>query len=242
MRARKYNKILLNNVSSLQMEKRNLKQPDKILSMNYNHQKVMSSNCSLAGMCHLPTDFIDEVELELMCFNYDNKMDEVVALIHKSDTCLENEIPIVRVHSACITGEVFGSQKCDCGFQFRNAMKEICSAPFGIMLYMTSHEGRGIGLGNKIRAYKLQEKGANTLEANEMLGFGHDLRDFKPAVSVLNFLSIKQIKLITNNPDKVKSLEAGGISVIEQICLSSPINTHNASYLNVKKDILHHRL
>ena len=108
------------------------------------------------------------------------------------------------------------------------------------MIYMSFHEGRGIGLTNKIRAYKIQEKGVDTLKANEELGFEHDLRDFRPAVEVLKFLKVKQIQLLTNNPLKVISLESNGIKVLKRISLDAPVNEHNLSYIITKKDLLNH--
>lgn len=195
----------------------------------------------LIGECRLPIKFNEEITVDVAIFNGGKKKEEVVALIHKGKGYHSNSIPLVRVHSACLTGEVFGSQKCDCGYQFKTGMETICNSPYGIMLYMASHEGRGIGLGNKIRAYQLQEKGADTLEANIMLGFSADARDFTLAAEVLKHLKATKVKLITNNPDKILSLQKEGIEVIEQINLSAYLNKFNESYLYLKKHILKHK-
>lgn len=197
--------------------------------------------CHLKASCQLPISDTNTF-VEAMSFDCGGGEGEVVALVHKGKQFCTNDIPFVRIHSACLTGEVFGSQKCDCGYQFRKAMKLICQSSFGIMLYMAFQEGRGIGLTNKIRAYKKQEHGLDTLKANEALGFAHDLRDFLPAAAVLNFFDIDKVKLITNNPSKVKTLVKAGINVVEAILLETPVNKHNKGYLFTKRDILHHSL
>lgn len=195
----------------------------------------------LLASCKLPTEYNEKI-FDILSFNCGNDDGEVVALIYKDKSSLSNETPIVRIHSACITGEVFGSQKCDCGYQFQHGMEQIASSPYGIMLYMAFHEGRGIGLTNKIKAYKLQEKGINTLEANEILGFQHDERNFEPAIDVLKFLKIGEVKLITNNPDKIAALENGGIRIQKNINITPPLNPHNQNYIFVKRKFLNHIL
>ncbi|MCX8166645.1 MAG: GTP cyclohydrolase II [Candidatus Micrarchaeota archaeon] len=151
----------------------------------------------------------------------------------KLDNCL------VRIHSECKTGDVFGSYRCDCGPQLKKAFQLINKERRGIIIYL-AQEGRGIGLGNKIKAYSLQEEGYDTVEANKKLGFDADLRDFKIAAEILKYFSITSIRLITNNPKKIADLEAHGIKVSQRIpCLIRP-NRFNQHYLKTKEDKLGH--
>jgi len=199
--------------------------------------------CVLVSRANVPILVGNEDKLiELMCFDYETKQNEVLVLVYKSKDYKESTVPVIRVHSACITGEIFFSQKCDCGYQFSKGMEIICSSNYGIMLYMANHEGRGIGIANKISAYQLQERGFNTLEANEKLGFKHDERDFGSAPAILKFLNVNKVKIITNNPEKVKYLSEGGIEIDEVINIVPPVNVYNEEYLKVKRDILNHAL
>jgi len=148
---------------------------------------------------------------------------------------------LVRVHSECLTGDVFGSKRCDCGSQLHQALKQIEEAGSGVLVYMRQ-EGRGIGLGPKIHAYKLQEEGLDTVEANEKLGFPMDLRDYGLGAQILADLGVKKIKLLTNNPRKVVGLEGYGLEIIEQLPIRSVANPHNARYLSTKKKKMGHTL
>ncbi|WP_167630210.1 GTP cyclohydrolase II [Listeria valentina] len=148
---------------------------------------------------------------------------------------------LLRIHSECITGDIFGSHRCDCGEQLHEAMRLIEENGQGAILYLRQ-EGRGIGLKNKLRAYKLQENGLDTLEANVELGFKPDERDYRFAVQILNALGVKQVDLMTNNPDKIAELEALGIDVRKRIPLEIQPVTENAAYLKTKKDKFHHLL
>jgi 3,4-dihydroxy 2-butanone 4-phosphate synthase/GTP cyclohydrolase II len=148
---------------------------------------------------------------------------------------------LVRVHSECLTGDVFGSRRCDCGSQLHQAMERIQKEGIGILLYMRQ-EGRGIGLGPKIRAYKLQEQGLDTVEANERLGYPMDLRDYGLGAQILADLGVHKIRLLTNNPRKVVGLEAYDIEIVEQIPVKSVANPHNAKYLETKKKKMGHKL
>lgn len=141
---------------------------------------------------------------------------------------------LTRVHSECMTGDVFASLRCDCGPQLQSAMASISKEGRGVIIYLRQ-EGRGIGLINKIRAYKLQEQGADTVEANGLLGFADDLRVYKDAIGMLSSLNISSVLLLTNNPKKVSSLEAAGIKVIERISLKAGLNSLNEDYLKTKK-------
>jgi GTP cyclohydrolase II len=142
--------------------------------------------------------------------------------------------PLVRLHSECLTGDVFGSLKCDCGPQLNDALRLIAQAGGGVLLYLRQ-EGRGIGLGNKLRAYALQDRGFDTVEANLRLGFADDERDYEHAAAILRELGIEEARLLTNNPAKVQGLESAGIRVAERVGHHMPANPHNADYLATKR-------
>ena len=150
------------------------------------------------------------------------------------------EAPLVRLHSACLTGDVLGSLRCDCGPQLRGAVARL-SREGGVLLYL-QQEGRGIGLMNKLRAYALQDQGFDTLEANLRLGFAEDERDFELAAAMLRALRIGRVRLLTNNPAKVAALEAEGVTVVERVAHALPPNPHNARYLATKRDRQGHLL
>ena len=148
---------------------------------------------------------------------------------------------IVRVHSRCLTGDVFHSARCDCGLQLQAAMDKISAAGRGVLLYL-NQEGRGIGLSNKIRAYELQDQGFDTVEANERLGFKADQRDYGIGVQILRDLGVKSMRLLSNNPRKLVGLEGYGLSVVEWIPLEVPASEHTRRYLTTKKEKLGHKL
>jgi GTP cyclohydrolase II len=149
------------------------------------------------------------------------------------------ETPYVRVHSSCVTGDVFGSLRCDCGNQLHKAMEIIKEQGAGIILYL-SQEGRGIGIANKLRAYQLQSAGMDTVEANVALGFEADERDFALAAAILKQLSINQVVLITNNPAKIEALDHKGIKVVKREPIITDTNIHNQRYLDTKAEKLNH--
>ncbi|OGY46718.1 MAG: bifunctional 3,4-dihydroxy-2-butanone 4-phosphate synthase/GTP cyclohydrolase II [Candidatus Buchananbacteria bacterium RIFCSPHIGHO2_01_FULL_44_11] len=148
---------------------------------------------------------------------------------------------LVRVHSSCLTGDTLGSRRCDCGPQLQESLRLIKQAGSGLILYL-DQEGRGIGLSNKIKAYALQDKGLDTFEANEALGFGADLRGYKVAAQILQDLGVSEVNLLTNNPDKVKSLEKNGIKVVKRLPLEIKPDAINAKYLATKKNKMGHQL
>lgn len=146
---------------------------------------------------------------------------------------------LARIHSECLTGDALFSLRCDCGPQLQAAMHKVALAGRGVIFYLRQ-EGRGIGLLNKIKAYHLQDQGADTVEANEQLGFGADMRDYSILKPMLEHLNIKALKLLTNNPRKVKALQDMGINVVERIPHQTGRNPHNAKYLETKKGKLGH--
>lgn len=184
----------------------------------------------------MPTDYGD-FTLHL----YQSKLDgnHHLALV-KGDVQGENP-PLVRVHSECLTGDVFGSRRCDCGPQLHAAMKRIEEEGSGVILYMRQ-EGRGIGLPAKVRAYKLQESGLDTVEANLKLGFPMDLRDYGIGAQMLCDLGLKRIRLLTNNPKKLVGLQGHGLEVVEQLPIRVKPNPHNARYLKTKRERMGHLL
>jgi 3,4-dihydroxy 2-butanone 4-phosphate synthase / GTP cyclohydrolase II len=149
---------------------------------------------------------------------------------------------LVRVHSECLTGDALGSLRCDCGAQLQLALQRIGASDGGVLIYLLGHEGRGVGLANKIRAYALQDQGMDTVEANTALGFADDLRDYGVAVQILKSLGLTRIRLLSNNPRKAAGLRAYGVEVSEEVALVPPGNPHNARYLAAKRDKLGHRL
>ena len=149
--------------------------------------------------------------------------------------------PLVRLHSECLTGDVFGSLKCDCGPQLKEALHIIGDSGGGVLLYLRQ-EGRGIGLANKIRAYALQDRGLDTVEANSRLGFADDERDYGHAAAMLRALGIDTVRLLTNNPAKVAGLEAAGVKVVQRVAHQMPANPHNADYLATKRKLSGHLL
>lgn len=148
-------------------------------------------------------------------------------------------VPLVRVHSECLTGDALFSLRCDCGAQLAEAMRRIAAAGRGVLIYLRQ-EGRGIGLTNKVRAYALQDRGLDTVEANHRLGFPADGRDYLPAVAILRELGIRQVRLLTNNPRKLEALTGAGIVVAERLPLIAGENPHNHAYLQAKAAKLGH--
>ncbi|WP_017429286.1 GTP cyclohydrolase II [Vreelandella jeotgali] len=155
---------------------------------------------------------------------------------------INGEAPVLgRVHSECLTGDALFSMRCDCGYQLQEALKRIAEAGCGVLLYLRQ-EGRGIGLLNKIRAYQLQDDGADTVEANEQLGFGADMRRYDLCVPMLDHLGVRALRLMTNNPRKVDALTRDGVNVTERVPLTTGLNPHNEGYLSTKAGKLGHMM
>ncbi|MCY8987768.1 bifunctional 3,4-dihydroxy-2-butanone-4-phosphate synthase/GTP cyclohydrolase II [Bacillus atrophaeus] len=185
----------------------------------------------------LPTDFGT-----FKVYGYTNEIDgkEHVALVMGEEP-FDEEPVLVRVHSECLTGDVFASHRCDCGPQLHAALAQISEAGRGVLLYLRQ-EGRGIGLINKLKAYKLQEEGYDTVEANEALGFLPDLRNYGIGAQILRDLGVRDMKLLTNNPRKIAGLEGYGLQIAERVPLQMKAKEHNKKYLETKMDKLGHLL
>ncbi|MDQ3314782.1 MAG: bifunctional 3,4-dihydroxy-2-butanone-4-phosphate synthase/GTP cyclohydrolase II [Verrucomicrobiota bacterium] len=184
----------------------------------------------------LPTDY-GEFDLHL----YRSTVDGSHHLALVKGTISQSEPVLVRVHSECLTGDVFGSRHCDCGNQLHAALRQIAEEGSGVLVYMRQ-EGRGIGLAAKIHAYKLQEEGLDTVEANAKLGFGSDLRDYGLGAQILSDLGVRKFRFLTNNPKKVVGLEGYGLQMVEQVPIRSESNPHNAKYLETKRVKMGHLL
>ncbi|HSB75845.1 MAG TPA: GTP cyclohydrolase II [Terriglobales bacterium] len=166
----------------------------------------------------------------------ERRREEAVALVMGDMT---SQPPLVRIHSQCLTGDVFGSLRCDCRQQLEMALSMIASAGAGVLIY-EQQEGRGIGLMAKLRAYELQDSGLDTVEANEKLGFKADHREFALPAEILKQLGLRQVRLLSNNPDKVAALESSGIKVVERVPCEVEPSAHAQNYLKTKKEKLGH--
>jgi 3,4-dihydroxy 2-butanone 4-phosphate synthase/GTP cyclohydrolase II len=184
----------------------------------------------------LPTDYGD-FDLYL----YRSKLDGQHHLALVCGDLAGRRNVLVRVHSECLTGDVFGSRRCDCGPQLHQALRQIAEEGTGVLVYMRQ-EGRGIGLAPKIMAYKLQEQGYDTVEANRKLGFDMDLREYGLGAQILSDLGLKTIRLLTNNPRKVVGLGGYGLKIVEQVPIRTKPNPHNARYLETKRKKMGHLL
>ena len=200
------------------------------------HRRKREKLVACEELITMPTDF-GKFDLHL----YRSTIDDQHHLALVRGSMNPRRRTLVRVHSECLTGDVFGSRRCDCGPQLQQAMKQVSNAGHGVILYMRQ-EGRGIGLGPKIKAYKLQQSGFDTVEANEKLGFPMDLREYGIGAQILADLGIKKIRLLTNNPKKVVGLEGYGLEIVEQVPIRVKPNKHNKGYLQTKREKLGHLL
>ncbi len=198
------------------------------------HRRTREKLVERVEVVKMPTEYGD---FDLYLYRSHTDGQNHLALV-KGDVAGKKSV-LVRVHSECLTGDVFGSRRCDCGPQLHQALRRVSEAGQGVVLYMRQ-EGRGIGLGPKIQAYKLQERGYDTVEANQKLGFPMDLREYGLGAQILVDLGLKTIRLLTNNPKKVVGLEGYGLEIVEQLPIQVKPNPHNAKYLRTKREKLGH--
>ncbi len=193
-------------------------------------------NIQYSNTAQLPTKYGD---FNIISFKQEGDNHEH-CLLYIGDLSHKDNV-LTRVHSECLTGDVFSSKKCDCGDQLEESMRAIAEKETGIIIYLRQ-EGRGIGLYNKVNAYALQDEGQDTIEANHSLGFETDLRDYTIAAKVLEHMHINSIELLSNNPEKIEVIENAGVTITRRIPLITKSNQHNADYLNIKKDVMKHLL
>jgi 3,4-dihydroxy 2-butanone 4-phosphate synthase/GTP cyclohydrolase II len=211
--------------------------PVLAISEIFAHRLAAENWLEEVASAELPTSFA-ETPLRIHAFR--SKLDGVehVALVKHPLP----KTPLVRVHSECLTGEAFGSLRCDCGPQLQDSIRRVAESDGGMVIYLRGHEGRGIGLANKIAAYALQDKGYDTLDANTALGFAADARNYAVATKILHHFEVSEVKLLTNNPAKSAALREGGIEVVEGVSLGVPPNPSNALYLETKRARFGHQL
>jgi len=189
----------------------------------------------IVARAKLPTRF---GPFEILGIEGKNERESAVALVHGR---IRGQTPLVRIHSQCLTGDVLASERCDCRAQLELSLRRIAAAPSGILLYLPQ-EGRGIGLMNKLRAYELQDRGMDTVEANEVLGFAPDSRDYAFSAAALALLGAKTVRLLSNNPDKVQQLEKAGIRVVERVPCRPRNSRVSRAYLETKRTKMGHLL
>jgi len=203
------------------------------------HRRRTESHVERVAETRLPTRYGD-----FTAFGYRITVDdsEHLALVHGDPARLGEGPVLTRVHSECLTGDVFGSARCDCGPQLEEAMERIAEEGAGVVIYLRGHEGRGIGLLAKLQAYQLQDGGRDTVDANLDLGLPADARHYGAATQILRDLGVTSVRLMTNNPDKTSSLESYGVPVAERVALTPRPNDHNLAYLRTKRDRMGHDL
>src|SRR5580693_3144860 len=198
-------------------------------------RKGAKSGMRIVARAKLPTRF---GPFEILGIEGKNARESAVALVHGR---VRSQTPLVRIHSQCLTGDVLASERCDCRAQLELSLRRIAAAPSGILLYLPQ-EGRGIGLMNKLRAYELQDRGMDTVEANEKLGFAADSRDYSFSAAALRLLGIRRVRLLSNNPDKVRQLESAGIRVVERVPCRPRTSRVSRAYLETKRAKMGHFL
>ncbi len=203
------------------------------------HRRVSEKLISRAAKAELPTRFGD-FQIIVYCVEYEDQ--EPIALVF-GDLSAPGSPPLVRMHSSCFTGDLISSLRCDCGDQLKMALDMISREGRGALIYLPQ-EGRGIGLAQKIRAYALQDGGLDTVQANHALGFKADMRDYGIGLQILKDLGLREVRLLTNNPKKTEAFNLRGfdLQVIDQVPIVSPVNEHNKSYLDTKREKMGHRL
>jgi GTP cyclohydrolase II len=199
-------------------------------------RRKKSGKARVVAQAHLPTRF---GRFEIFGIRGSKSGEEAVAVQHGK--LRGKRAPLVRVHSQCLTGDVFTSERCDCRAQLEFSLRKLAKEPSGLLLYLPQ-EGRGIGLINKLKAYELQDGGLDTVEANRRLGFAADSRDYEFAAEALKALGLRAVRLLSNNPDKVEQLERGGIRVVQRIPCRPRTSNHSRNYLRTKQNKLGHLL
>jgi GTP cyclohydrolase II len=195
---------------------------------------VLRSGIEVTHVAEAPVPLADAEHSRFVFFREGGGFLEHVAVLIGARESWPDPVP-TRLHSACLTGDLFGSLRCDCGEQLRGSLRHFQKRGGGVLVYL-AQEGRGIGLGNKIRAYTLQEEGLDTVDADGTLGFGADERRYEAAVAILKHLGIERVELLTNNPEKVRALEEGGVQVSQRTPLYGGLNRHNLRYVQAKVD------
>ena len=216
------------------VELRTLLHTHSVLSTTTDAIDAMAANArvELTYVSDGPVPLADAEDARLLCFREANGLLEHVAVVIGTSESWPDPVP-VRLHSACLTGDLFGSLRCDCGEQLRGSLRVFAASGGGILLYL-AQEGRGIGLGNKLRAYLLQQEGLDTIDADGALGFGADERRYDAGIEILRHLGISRVQLLTNNPEKVRALRGGGIEVIDRRPIFGTVNRHNLPYVMAK--------
>jgi len=200
-----------------------------------------SGKARIVAQAALPTRF---GSFRIFGIEGSKKGEEAIAVQHgplRSGALRNGKAPLVRVHSQCLTGDVFTSERCDCRAQLEFSLRKIAAEPSGVLLYLPQ-EGRGIGLINKLKAYELQDGGLDTVEADRRLGFADDARDYEFAAEALKALGLRDVRLLSNNPDKVAQLERSGIRIVKRVPCRPRTSKHSRVYLRTKKDKLGHLL
>jgi GTP cyclohydrolase II len=197
--------------------------------------KTSKAGIRIVARAKLPTRF---GPFEILGIEGKTEQESAVALVRGK---IRGSIPLVRVHSQCFTGDTLASERCDCRAQLELSLRKIADAPSGVLLYLPQ-EGRGIGLMNKLRAYELQDRGMDTVEANEELGFAADSRDYGFSAEALRLLGVRRVRLLSNNPDKVQQLEKSGIKVVERVPCRPRTTRASRAYMETKRTKLGHLL
>jgi GTP cyclohydrolase II len=211
--------------------------------MKFSTVKSFDVDVNWAAQTVLPIEFRgEEYQLEARAYQGDAVEHQAMVLINRGHGADAKATALVRVHSGCVTGDIFHSLKCDCYPQLQAAMEKLVSTPNGVLIYLPYHEGRGIGLVDKIRAYALQDQGVDTVDANIQVGAAIDAREYDLAAHILFDLGFAEIRLMTNNPAKMEALRALGIKVVERVEVITPINKFNKRYIETKRARMAHKL
>jgi GTP cyclohydrolase II len=212
--------------------------------MQSNAVKSVELDIDWSAQTILPIEFRNrEVKVEARAYQGADPTCQAMVLVHRDkDAGNGHTVPVVRVHSGCVTGDIFHSLRCDCYPQLQASLDRILTSPVGVLVYLPYQEGRGIGLVNKIRAYALQDQGYDTVDANVAIGAPIEARDYDLAAHILFDLGYPEIRLLTNNPAKVEALQAEGVDVIEQLPLIVKPSSYNTRYLKTKKERMAHKL